>query len=117
MSPDGHPALRGDLRPLLRARDHRRAAHGTRDGGGYHLGLAGDRLNRDARILAVADVYEALTAERPYRAAPDEVRAIMRRDGGRALCLEALGALEASQELGVLSLATPAPAAARPAAR
>jgi HD-GYP domain-containing protein (c-di-GMP phosphodiesterase class II) len=77
------------------------------------------RCPGDARILAVADVYEALTAERPYRAAlpPDQVRAIMRRDGGRALCLEALNALEASHQLGVLSLATPATAAARPAAR
>ena len=95
------------------------AHHERLDGGGYHLGLTGDQLNRDARILAVADVYEALTAERPYRAAlpPDQVRAIMRRDGGRALCLEALSALEASQALGVLSLATPATAAARPAAR
>ena len=60
------------------------AHHERLDGGGYHLGLTGDQLNRDARILAVADVCEALTAERPYRAAlpPDEVRAIMRRDAG-----------------------------------
>ena len=95
------------------------AHHERLDGSGYHLGLTGDRLNRDARILAVADVCEALTAERPYRAAlpPDEVRAIMRRDVGRALCPEALGALEASQELGVLSVATPATAAVQPVAR
>ena len=45
------------------------AHHERLDGGGYHLGLTGDMLNRDARILAVADVCEALTAERPYRAA------------------------------------------------
>ena len=44
------------------------AHHERLDGGGYHLGLTGDQLNRDARILAVADVCEALTAERPYRA-------------------------------------------------
>ena len=67
----------------------------------------------------MADVCEALTAERPYRAAlpPDEVLAIMRRDVGHALCPEALDALEASQDLGRLSLATPAPAAVRPVAR
>jgi putative nucleotidyltransferase with HDIG domain len=94
------------------------AHHERLDGGGYHLGLTGDQLSRDARILAVADVGEALSAERPYRAAlaPEEVRSIMRRDAGRALCPEALAALEASQELGVLSLATPA-TAARPAGR
>jgi len=45
------------------------------------------------------------------------VRAIMRRDAGRALCPEALGALEASQQLGVLTVATPATAAAQPVAR
>src|SRR5215210_3023765 len=92
------------------------AHHERLDGGGYHLGLTGDQLNRDARILAVADVCEALTAERPYRGAlpPDEVRAIMRRE---ALCPEALSALEATREMGVLGVATPATAAARPAAR
>ena len=95
------------------------AHHERLDGGGYHLGLTGDQLGRDARILAVADVCEALTAERPYRAAlpPDEVRAIMWRDAGRALCPAALDALAATQELGVLTLATPATAAARPAGR
>ena len=78
------------------------AHHERLDGGGYHLGLTGEQLSRDARILAVADVCEALTAERPYRAALplDQVWAIMRRDAGHALCREALGALEASQELG-----------------
>jgi hypothetical protein len=83
-----------------------------------HLGLTGEQLGRDARIHAVADVCETLSAERPYRAAlpPDEVRAIMRRDAGRGLCPETLAALEASQELGVLTLATPA-TAARPAGR
>jgi putative nucleotidyltransferase with HDIG domain len=95
------------------------AHHERLDGGGYHLGLTADELNRDARVLAVADVYEALTADRPYRAALalDEVRAIMRRDAGRALCVEALDALDASQERGVLTLATPVTAAARPAGR
>jgi HD-GYP domain-containing protein (c-di-GMP phosphodiesterase class II) len=90
------------------------AHHERLDGRGYHLGLTGERLNRDARILAVADVCEALTADRPYRAAlePDEVRSIMRRDAGKAFCPEALGALEATRELGPVGLATPAPASA-----
>jgi putative nucleotidyltransferase with HDIG domain len=95
------------------------AHHERLDGSGYHLGLTGDQLNRDARILAVADVFEALTAERPYRAALplDQVWAIMRRDAGHALCREALGALEASQEPGLLTVATPATAPAQPPAR
>ena len=56
------------------------AHHERLDGSGYHRGLRREQLDRDARILAVADVCEALSAERPYRAAldPDEVLEIMR---------------------------------------
>jgi putative nucleotidyltransferase with HDIG domain len=45
------------------------ASHHERlDGSGYHLGLAGSDLGVLARILAAADVCEALSADRPYRA-------------------------------------------------
>lgn len=37
------------------------------DGRGYPLGLAGEAIDLGARILAVADVFDALTSERPYR--------------------------------------------------
>jgi HD-GYP domain-containing protein (c-di-GMP phosphodiesterase class II) len=44
------------------------AAHHERiDGTGYHLGIGGDELGLPARILAVADVCEALSSDRPYR--------------------------------------------------
>ncbi|HEY8309981.1 MAG TPA: HD domain-containing phosphohydrolase [Gemmatimonadaceae bacterium] len=43
--------------------------HERLDGRGYPWHLSGNRLDMTARILCVADVYEALTAERPYRAA------------------------------------------------
>jgi HD-GYP domain-containing protein (c-di-GMP phosphodiesterase class II) len=88
------------------------AHHERLDGRGYHLGLTAEQLNREARVLAVADVCEALTADRPYRAAlePDQVRGIMRRDVGAAFCPEALAALEATRELGPVGLATPAAA-------
>jgi HD-GYP domain-containing protein (c-di-GMP phosphodiesterase class II) len=43
------------------------AHHEKLDGSGYPLGLRGDELTPTARILAVADVFEALTAVRPYR--------------------------------------------------
>lgn len=44
------------------------AAHHERlDGSGYHLGLRAAELGTAARILAVADVCEALSADRPYR--------------------------------------------------
>ncbi len=72
------------------------AAHHERpDGRGYHLGLAGDEIPIEARILATADVFEALTASRPYRPAlPDEVALrIMERDRDHGLCAECLDAL------------------------
>ncbi|MBF0392276.1 MAG: HD-GYP domain-containing protein, partial [Alphaproteobacteria bacterium] len=47
--------------------------HEKVDGTGYPLGLAGDDIPLAARIFAVADVFDALTSQRPYKAAmPDE---------------------------------------------
>jgi HD-GYP domain-containing protein (c-di-GMP phosphodiesterase class II) len=73
------------------------AHHEKLDGSGYHLGLRGDELSPAARLLAVADIFEALTADRPYRAALDEAEALalMFRDVGPKLCPAAFGALEA----------------------
>ena len=72
------------------------AHHERLDGSGYYLGRTGDQLSREARVLAVADVYEALTAERPYRPAMEQETAlgIMRRDVGSKLCPEAFEGLE-----------------------
>ncbi len=41
--------------------------HETYDGRGYPDGLAGDRIPRMARLMAVADTYDAMTSDRPYR--------------------------------------------------
>jgi HD-GYP domain-containing protein (c-di-GMP phosphodiesterase class II) len=75
------------------------AAHHERlDGSGYHIGLEGEDLGPLARILAVADVCEALSAERPYRPAlgVEEVFSIMRRQVGSALCPQAFEGLQGS---------------------
>ena len=45
------------------------AHHERMDGGGYPQGLPGGEIPVEARILAVADAYEAMTADRPYRLA------------------------------------------------
>jgi diguanylate cyclase (GGDEF)-like protein len=44
-----------------------RGHHERVDGEGYPLGLRGDEVPLEARILAVADAYEAMIADRPYR--------------------------------------------------
>ncbi|MEZ4588120.1 MAG: HD domain-containing phosphohydrolase [Gemmatimonadales bacterium] len=64
--------------------------HERMDGNGYHRGLPAARLSRPARIIAVADVTEALLADRPYRKGLgwDRVLAIVEEMAGPALCPE-----------------------------
>src|SRR5205823_3799251 len=62
------------VRQLLPAVRHH---HEWYDGTGYPDGLAGDQIPMSARILAVADSYDAMTSSRPYREplSIDEARA------------------------------------------
>jgi HD-GYP domain-containing protein (c-di-GMP phosphodiesterase class II) len=71
------------------------AHHERLDGGGYPRGLAGSEMTANMRLLAVADVYEALTSERPYRSAlrSDEALAIIRADVPNRLDHEAFAVL------------------------
>ncbi len=69
--------------------------HERLDGKGYPYGLSAEQISPEVRIVSVADVFDALTADRPYRAAMpvSQAFAIMDRDAGTALdprCLEAL---------------------------
>ncbi|MEO0913085.1 MAG: HD domain-containing phosphohydrolase [Pseudomonadota bacterium] len=61
--------------------------HEKCDGSGYPNGLSGAEIDPLSRILTVADVYDALAYERPYRAAldPESIFAIMRHDMATAL--------------------------------
>jgi HD-GYP domain-containing protein (c-di-GMP phosphodiesterase class II) len=53
------------------------AAHHERlDGAGYPLGLDRRAIGRETRIITLADYYDALTADRPYRAAMPQERAL-----------------------------------------
>lgn len=72
------------------------ASHHERlDGKGYPLGLEASMIAREARIITVCDFYDALTADRPYRAAMPQEKAlgIIRSEAGKAVdpqCFEAL---------------------------
>ena len=46
-----------------------RSSHERMDGKGYPDGLAGDQIPLPARIVLVADAFDALTSDRPYRGA------------------------------------------------
>jgi putative nucleotidyltransferase with HDIG domain len=64
--------------------------HERLDGSGYPDGLCGAAIPLGARIVAVADTYDALTSRRPYRAGLTHAEAIhvLRREGGRTLDAE-----------------------------
>ena len=78
-----------DLAPIA-------AAHHERlDGKGYPRGLRGDEIDYETRIITVADIFDALTADRPYRAAMSvaEALALMSEMVGSAIdagCFDAL---------------------------
>ena len=59
--------------------------HERWDGSGYPRGLNGSAIPLAARVFAVADVADALSSDRPYRAAwpPDRVRAYLREQSGK----------------------------------
>ncbi len=69
--------------------------HERLDGKGYPRNLYGEQINEDTRIVTVADIFDALTADRPYRKAlaASEAFKIMAKDAGTAIdgaCLAAL---------------------------
>jgi putative two-component system response regulator len=59
--------LCGDLRVLTRVRPIVRSHHERLDGSGYPDGLAGRQVPLLAQIIAIVDVYDAMTTWRPYK--------------------------------------------------
>ena len=71
--------------------------HERWDGSGYPDGLAGGAIPRGARIVAVADVWDALTSARPYRPALSraDATAILNAEAGRTLDADTVAAFVA----------------------
>jgi HD-GYP domain-containing protein (c-di-GMP phosphodiesterase class II) len=71
------------------------AHHERLDGRGYPLGLDAMLIAREARIITVCDFYDALTADRPYRAAlpVEQALGIMAGEVGKAIDGEVFAAL------------------------
>jgi PAS domain S-box-containing protein len=81
----GARLLSGSKSPVLRMAAVIAAAHHERwDGRGYPAGLAGKAIPLVGRIVAVADVFDALTHDRPYKSAwpPHEAVAEIQRGAG-----------------------------------
>jgi putative two-component system response regulator len=81
----GHEILSDASSDVLRlAAEIALTHHEWYDGSGYPNGLAGERIPVPGRIVAIADSFDALTSDRPYRQALafDEAREVLRRERG-----------------------------------
>lgn len=88
--------------------------HERLDGLGYPRGLAGEAIDLGTRIVSTADVFDALTADRPYRPAMSTAKAlaILNDEAGTVLDLACLEALE--RALARTGLASGEPTVAYP---
>lgn len=80
--------------------------HEALDGRGYPYGLKGDQIPMLARVIAVADTFDALTTNRPYQQAhtPDQALQIIRNLAGKRLDPTAVDALLAVYERGEIRI-------------
>lgn len=69
--------------------------HERMDGSGYPHGLVGDAIPIEARVVAVADMYDVLTSDRPYHRAQSEreARRVLQAEAGPHLDPEVVDAL------------------------
>lgn len=80
--------------------------HERYDGSGYPDGIAGDDIPLEARIISVADTFDALTSERPYRPAMslEEAKKELQDVAGRQLDLDCVATLISLLDEGKLNL-------------
>jgi putative two-component system response regulator len=84
--------LCGEMRSLVAVRPIVRHHHERRNGSGYPDQLAGDAIPLLAEIVGIADAYDAMSTDRPYRPArsPEETFQILKDEGARGLWRPAL---------------------------
>jgi len=109
-----HPGVGASM--LMNAGLHEEARwvrqhHEQIDGGGYPDGLVGSQIAFEAKVILVADSFEAMTSDRPYRAGMDVQDAIeeLKRCSGTQFdpeVVDALLELVSRDELAVLALRT-----------
>ena len=95
------------MRTLQHVRPIVRSHHELLDGSGYPDGLSGSNVPLLAQIIAIVDVYDALTSDRPYRAAmsADVAFELLRGDAAagkrEAVLVEEFIAMQSAQTLAV----------------
>jgi HD-GYP domain-containing protein (c-di-GMP phosphodiesterase class II) len=105
-----HPAAGADIvarvRALRGAAEIVRSHHERPDGLGYPLGLKSSEVPAGARILNVADAFDAMTSDRPYRRALTLESALseLRRGAGTQFDAEVVGCLTRLHEQGHFAL-------------
>ncbi|KLU01532.1 putative membrane associated protein [Rhodopirellula islandica] len=96
----GYEILKG-IRPFRHILPAVRHHHESWDGRGYPDGLAGDNIPRAAQILAVADSFDAMVSDRPYRRGMPlkKVRKIFEEGRGKQWASDVVDALLSNEEL------------------
>ena len=100
------PLMRDAPRALAIVRSH----HERLDGKGFPDGLAGDRIPLEARVVTVADSFDAMTSERPYRPARSVPHAVRELQEGKTVQFDPQavdGFLRAFPDVAALPLPTP----------
>lgn len=106
----GATMLAGSASPILQMAERIALSHHERwDGAGYPEGRRGDESPLEARIVAVADVFDALTHERPYKAAWPVAQAVATIRAGAGSQFDA-AVVAAFERLDAGALADPAEA-------
>lgn len=90
-------AILGRIGPLAELAEIAAAHHERLDGKGYPLGLTDAAIHRETRIVTLCDFYDALIADRPYRAAMpiDRALAVIAAEVGTAVDGECFAELRA----------------------